>query len=68
MEPAKILFEAANDRRLVGTASESALYLLADYEILGIEHVGVDQLERAPPVFLSLLVCRRLWDEHRVHE
>ena len=51
MEPPKILFEAANDQRLVGAASESALYLLADYEVLGIEHVGVDQLERAPPMF-----------------
>src|SRR6516162_7139656 len=30
--------------------------------------VGVEQLERAPPMFLSLLVCRRLWDEQRVDE
>jgi hypothetical protein len=48
MEPANILFEPANDQRRVGAASESALYLLANYEVLGIEHVGVDQLERGP--------------------
>src|SRR5262252_11023022 len=68
MEPAKILFQASEDQCLVSTASQSLLNLFAHHEILGIEHVCVDQLKRAPPVLFRLLLCRHLRDQHRVHE
>src|SRR5215469_3615365 len=68
MEPAKILFQASDDQRLVSTASQSTLNLFAHHEILGIEHVCVDQFKRAPPVLFGLLLCRHLRNQHRVHE
>ena len=60
MEPAKILFQASDDQCLVSTASKSPLNLFAHPEILGIEHVCVDQFKRAPPVLFGLLLCRPL--------
>src|SRR6516164_8777994 len=68
MEPAKVLFQVSNDQSLVSTASQSALNLFAHHQILGIEHVCVDQFKRAPPVLFGLLLCRPLRDQHRVHE
>ena len=67
-EPAKILFQASDDQRLVSTASQSALNLFAHYKILGIEHICVDQFKRTPPVLFGLLLCRHLRDQHGVHE
>src|SRR5215471_19881573 len=68
MEPAKILFQASDDQRLVSTASQSTLNLFAHHEILGIEHVCVNQFKRAPPVLFGLLLCRNLRNQHCVHE
>ena len=68
MEPAKILFQASDDQRLVSTASQSELNLFAHNEILGIKYVCVDQFKRAPPVLFRLLLCRHLRNQHRVHE
>src|SRR5215470_7977149 len=68
MEPAKILFQASDDQRLVSTASQSTLNLFAHNEILGIEYVCVDQFKRVPPVLFGLLLCRHLRNQHRVHE
>src|SRR6516164_3143707 len=68
MEPAKILFQASDNQRLVCTASQSTLDLFAHHEILGIEYVCIDQFKRAPPVLFGLLLCRHLRDQHRVHE
>ena len=68
MEPAKILFQASDDQRLVSAASQSTLNLFAHHKILGIEYVCVDQFKRTPPVLFGLLPCRHLRDQHRMHE
>ena len=39
MEPAKILFQASDDQRLVSAASQSTLNLFAHHKILGIKYV-----------------------------
>src|ERR1051325_12102266 len=68
MEVQQVLFQSANDQGVICTALKSTLDLFADDEILGIENGSVDELERALPMRLDLLVRRRLGDQHRMHE
>src|ERR1051326_8111981 len=68
MEVEQVLFQSAQDQGVICAALKSTLDLFADDEILGIENDSVDELERALPVRLGLLVSRFLGDEHRMHE
>jgi hypothetical protein len=63
MEPAKILFQASDDQRLVSTASQSTLNLFTHHEILGIEHVCVDHFKRAARGRERLLIGAREIEE-----
>src|ERR1051325_8132657 len=67
MEVEQVLFQSAQDQGIICTALKSALDLFADDEILGIENGSVDELERALPVRLGILVRRFLRDQHRMH-
>src|SRR6185312_14719634 len=68
VEAAEVLLVAADQQAVVGAAGEAALDLLADRDVLAVEHRAVEQLEGAPPVRLGLLVTGLLGHEHGVHE
>jgi hypothetical protein len=67
MEVEQVLFQSAQDQGVICAALKSTLDLFADDEILGIKNGSVDELERALPVCLGILVRRLLRDQHRMH-
>src|SRR5690242_21941874 len=68
MELEQVLFQSAQDQGVICAALKPTWIFFADDKILGIENASVDELERALPVRLGLLVRRFLGDEHRMHE
>src|SRR3954453_3260108 len=68
MKRAHVVFESTEQKVFVFHRRQAELDLFADEQVLAVEDLAIDQLERAVPVRLRLFVGGGFRSQHRMYE